>query len=424
MNQSEIHANRIEFDTATGREIRFLTDLPGDCYALYYFVPSHTADGNFLVFHHVLNNEVMLKRLDLSSGESRLLSQGHAREAGWYCWCRTGLHGVYNHLSALEPGTGTLAWFDDLLPDKAPSNSCPNGSILNFTNVSNSEVMGQVELPGRLPMGQSAFSPDGRWYAWIDADWSTFSRHVFPKELPHDWSNHQAWRHEHPASIVVFDMHKQCIVHTIEPGYHVHHVIFADNEHLLINHLEHINGMWVCELDGSNAHPLAYEPDQPSVCHQVVTEAGILYEKFKRNEDGSHVNRVGLCDWPGGAYRDVVVPLTGYMHTARVPTGQFLFVEEVNAGNDSALPEHGLYLVRSSGQGEVALQLITSMLPYPQQGQIWHAHPFMAEPGTRHDSNRWLHHTRVVNGHAQIAVVDVADITNNPANEAGLLFAS
>ena len=38
-------------DTATGRSITQFTSAKANSYPLYYFIPSHTADGRYLVFH-------------------------------------------------------------------------------------------------------------------------------------------------------------------------------------------------------------------------------------------------------------------------------------------------------------------------------------------------------------------------------------
>ena len=77
----------VEVDAATGRTVQRLTDGRSNSYALYYFVPSVTPDGRYLVLHSERSGAVQLYRLDLSTGEIGQLTDGHTKDAGWAVWC-------------------------------------------------------------------------------------------------------------------------------------------------------------------------------------------------------------------------------------------------------------------------------------------------------------------------------------------------
>ena len=98
-------------ETVEGRRLTRLTDGRSNSYPLYYFVPSVTPDGRYFVFHSERSGEVQLYRLDLGSGEIGQLTDGHTRDAGWAIWCEWHLDGVYTHLSAINPQTGELFYF-------------------------------------------------------------------------------------------------------------------------------------------------------------------------------------------------------------------------------------------------------------------------------------------------------------------------
>ena len=158
-----------ERDPQTGRTLTRLTDGSSNSYALYYFVPSVTPDGRYLVFHSERSGEVQLYRLDLTTGEIGQLTDGHTRDAGWAVWCEWHLNGIYNHLSAINPVSGEAWYFQD---DELRATD-----IASFANR-------QVRRlpPGRMSIGQSAFSPSGNWFAYIHADEALFRASLAERE--------------------------------------------------------------------------------------------------------------------------------------------------------------------------------------------------------------------------------------------------
>ena len=65
-----------EIDPATGRKLRGLTQASYCAAFLYYFIPSVTPDGRYLVFHSERSGEVQLYRLDLTTGDIGQLTDG------------------------------------------------------------------------------------------------------------------------------------------------------------------------------------------------------------------------------------------------------------------------------------------------------------------------------------------------------------
>ena len=71
----------------TNRTVVQLTEGDSLNYPLYYFIPSITKDNRFLIHHKVLNNEVQIYRLDLTTGEDVRMSDAKSKDTYWYPWC-------------------------------------------------------------------------------------------------------------------------------------------------------------------------------------------------------------------------------------------------------------------------------------------------------------------------------------------------
>ena len=81
-----------------------LTQGSDFCYPLYYFIPSISSDGRFLIYHRSDGQGVQLHRLDLGTGESVQLTRADApaTDTQWRLWdCPAG-RGVLDHRSVLN----------------------------------------------------------------------------------------------------------------------------------------------------------------------------------------------------------------------------------------------------------------------------------------------------------------------------------
>jgi len=375
-------------------DVRPLTSGPAAHYPLYYFTPSMTSDGRYLIVHEQHGQDVQLCRVDIETGETQPLTDGKTDRGGWARWCDDTTTGIYNHLSALNLSTNEIWWFE------SPPGQ-PELLQLNARNLETLEERRVLTLPGRISIGQSAFSPDGKQFAFIHTDASAFWPN-FDAYTKKGWGHHQEWRQQTPAVIETVDTETGSHQSAISLEFHVHHVIFADNDHILVNHVEDGNGMWVMNLQEgpSSIRTLRPADEKGRVCHQVVTERGIDYEVFS-TFSGEHKNTVGRHAWPGDHWVEIPLGVKGYAHTGWDPAGQFCFYEV------SSPDSHALYaLLHPLDPERRELRKLKELAPYPGHGQRFHAHPFLSW------DRKWMIFTEAVDGISQVYALDVKDLTS------------
>jgi hypothetical protein len=377
-------------DPETGRTIRQFTSGKANNYALYYFSPSITREGDYLVFHSERSGWVELYRMDLKTGEMVQLTDGHTRDSGWMIWCEWHLRGIYNHLSSLNQMRREVYYFQD-----------EEVRCTHLDTLQNRQVL---QLPGRVPIGQSSFSPDGRHFAFIHADRQTYHSVMTDVE---DLGNMRLgksinWRNQIPATLGVIDTVTGHYSDIIRLPFHVHHVIWADNSRVIVNHIQNGNGMWIIGMDGSGRRTLRPPDAHGQVVHQVVTANGIFYEAVgEKSASGAH-NWLGRYDLATDTFEEVPLPeIDGYMHTGFDPAGKFLFFEEHGKA-------HHLFSIHfPHDPARRKIQVLRTLALYPPPaGQRYHAHPFLSP------DRKWLFHTAPIDGYAQICAIDVSDIVN------------
>ncbi len=378
----------------TGRRIRRLTDGCHNNYPLYYFIPSITADNRYLIFHSERSQWVQLYRLDMATGETVVLTDGHTRDSGWDIWCEYHLRGIFNHLSALNTVKREVYYFQD--------------EQLRSTHVDTLANRLVCEMPGRMPVGQSSFSPDGKLFAFIHADAVQFRRALADRRalinmgcFPPWPEGGLAWQKTAPVTISVIETDTGKLREVQALDYHAHHVVFADNRRLLINHVRNDTGMWIVNTDGTGARDLRPRKEHGAVVHQVVTERGIFYEAVAVQDDKA-AYWLGRYDLEKDTFEEVLLPeIDGYVHTGFDPAGKFLFFE-------SQGKSHELFSLHFPFvPGQMRLNRLHTIAPYPAfAGQRHHAHPFLSP------DRRWLFYTEVVDGFSQICAMDVADLVD------------
>ena len=378
-----------EVDPETGRTLRRLTSGAHNNYPLYYFVPSVTKENDALVFHSERSSYVQLYKLDLSSGEITQLSGGRTRDAGWAIWCEPRLRGIYNHLSALNTVRREVYYFQK--------------DELRSTHIDSLENRVIHTLPGRISIGQTGFSPDGKSFAFIHADKAVFEAALADRESLLNMKqpfNHDAWRNDVPCTIAVVDTETGGYKEVIRLEFHVHHVFFIDDNRLLVNHTQGHNGMWTVNLDGSNVQTLRGRTEHGDVCHQIMTERGLYYEA-NVYKDGERKVWYGRYSLATDSWEEVQLPGLGYVHTGNDPAGKFLFVE-----NQQGSTGHQLLSVHHPRHPEkYALKLLRNLSPIIK-GQRFHAHPFLGP------DRQWLYFTEVIDGFSQLSALDVSDLVN------------
>ncbi|MBI4923492.1 MAG: PD40 domain-containing protein [Devosia nanyangense] len=387
-----------EIDLVTGRKVTRLTDGRSNCYALYYFTTSITPDGRYLVFHSERSGSVQLYRLDLQTGAIGQLTDGHTADAGWAVWCEWHLGGIYNHLSAIHPQTGEVTYFED-------------GEIRG-TDVASFANRRVAMLPaGRMPIGQAAFSPDGRWFGYIHADEAAFRALLSKREADtragtFSWNrdHHHVFRNAIGATLAVVDTATGEQRTVIATDYHFHHVLFVDNETILLNHPKGCAGMWVVKLDGSGVEHLrpATAPGAhgAAVNHQVVTARGIAYEATVDTARGERQTWFGIFDPESGEFSEKLLPVDGYVHTGFDPAGRFAFIENAGARHELLT----VHRARAPG-GPLETRLLRTLMSPAHDDQRHHAHPFLAPDRRRLYFTDWS-----AEGFAQVCAMDVADL--------------
>lgn len=381
-------------DPATGRRLRRLTRSPYGSYPLYYFVPSITSEGDRLVFYSERSGWVQIYSMDLDSGRFAQISEGSTRDSGWAIWSEYHLRGVYNHLAALNGPKREVFYFDH--------------DEIRATHLDTVENRCVHRMPGRMPIGQSAFSPDGSLFAFIHADERMIRQRLADREalrnmrFPVDGDEHlNAWRNTVPCTISLLDTASGDCRIVLEMDYHVHHVLFLGSDRLLINHPRNDLGMWTVRLDGSGFRHLRPRDQHGAVCHQIVTPDAIFYETYSTPERRT-TTFFGRYDLATDTFREFPLPGYGYGHTGSDPAGTFAFYEFT--GQASAhTPGHAIYTIRRPFSEQPEFEKLRELPPAPG-GQREHAHPFLSP------CRRWMYFTEVTDGVPQICALDVADL--------------
>ena len=377
-------------DPQTGFTTRRLTSARANSYPLYYFTPSHTLDSRYLIFHSERSGWVELYRMDLETGESVQLTAGRSRDAGWAVWCEWRLRGIYNHLSALNQVRREVYYFQD--------------EELRSTHIDTLANRRVHDLPGRISIGQSSFSPDGRFYAFVHADRRNFVEVMSDRESLANMKLGVAfdWRNRIPATIGLIETETDTYRDIIQLDFHVHHVIFADNRRVLVNHIQDGNGMWIIGIDGKGRRTLRPPDEHGSIVNQVVTRNGIFYEAVGNQAKSGARNWFGRYDLARDTFEEIPLPaVDGYVHTGLDPAGRFLFFEEHGK-------IHRLMSLHFPHQPERRqLKLLREMERYPGTGgQRYHAHPFLAP------NRKSLCYTEPIDGYSQICAMDVQELAD------------
>ena len=389
----------VERDPDTGRTVRRLTDGRSNSYPIYYFTPSVTPDSRYLVVHSERSGEVQLYRIDLLTGEIGQLTDGHTRDAGWAVWCEWHLDGIYNHLSAIHPVTGEVYYFED---DELRATHVPS-----FANRRIAKLP-----PGQMPIGQASFSPDGKLFAYIHADEAKFRALLAKREadtrvgrFSWDRDHHQVFRNALGATLAVVETARGAQHTIVETDYHFHHVLFVDDETLLLNHPKGGAGMWIVGLDGRGIRHLR-PADAPgahgvAVNHQVITARGIAYEATGDDADGNRVTWMGMYDPRAHTFAEGHVPIDGYAHVGSDPAGRFDFIENAGARHEilEVLPAKLL-------DGPLETRLLRRLSSPAHDDQRHHAHPFLGPDRKTLYFTDWS-----PQGYAQVCAMDVSDLT-------------
>lgn len=296
----------------TGRAAVQLTTGKAFCYPLYYFIPSLTADGKYLIHHRAEAGQVQLYRLNLRTGESVQLTRGNTPKTQWKNWCVESGRGVLDHRSVLNVARGKVVYFTGTL-----------GNDVRMVDVATRRDELLFTLPAdREAVGQNCTSPDGKWLVYIDSPRGSMYR-----------------KRVKGAKVVAynFDTRERRVLCTIDC--HIHHVLAYDNEHFIFCHPPNGMGMLMTDLtSGKYEYLRAGDPGVSvragdnqrtgHVCHFVATAQGICYEVLGKRQ------RSGLYDPLRRRRLEFLLPdYFRYTHTGWDPAGRLWFWEDAGRGH-------------------------------------------------------------------------------------------
>ncbi|MEZ5276647.1 MAG: hypothetical protein R3F07_09725 [Opitutaceae bacterium] len=371
---------RVHRDPVTGRTLRQYTSAHAHSYPLYYFIPSITKEGDRIVFHSERGGSVQLYSLDLASGAIRCLTDGKTPDSNWKIWCPRPTSGIYDHLSVLNGPRREVFYFQD--------------DEIRATHLDTLNNRRVHALGDRLCISQNATSPNGRLLAFVHTARNGFNEAL--RRRDQDWTHHDPWRNTVPTTIGVVDCESGACRDVLEIDFHVHHVIFVDDETLLINHIRDSTGMWVVRLDGTRRRTLRPADANGRVVHQVVTARGIFYEAVSIS-GRVHRSVFGRYDIPTDTFAETELPFSGYVHVGFDPLGEVAFFEHHGDAHQLVRVHHFGDPVRQS------LEVLRTMPAYPkdQPGQYCHAHPFMSTERDR------IYFTELIDGISQICSISL-----------------
>jgi len=324
----------------TGRLVVQLTGGEGFTYPLYFFIPSITGHGKYLIYHRAARGEVQLYRLSLASGESRQLTHASCPDTQWRPWCVDSGRGVLDHRSVLNVARSLVIYFD--------------GNEVHSVHVETLEDELLFTIPGdREPYGQNCTTPDGKWFVYIHTPRGSI------------------WGKPCKGAAVAaynFDTRKQRTLCRIDSA--IFHVTAYDNQHFVVTHPAEHTGMLWTDLTGGNIIPLrAGDPGvRGHLVHCQVTRRGIIYEVPEVQLSGLYdpfTRRRFEFQFPG-AFK--------YIHTGRDPEGRLWFYENSSAWD--RFDVHELWaLVRLNRNGDNEWLRLTGTWPTYGGGQKAHFHP-------------------------------------------------
>lgn len=283
----------------TGRAAVQLTSGTATCYPLYYFAPTLSKDGRYLVYHRYEKGQVQLWRLDLQTADSVQLTRATKADgmgrADWRPWHEEPkLCGVADYRSAINQPRGKVVYFDG-----------PQARQVDLVTLEDEPLF---EVPAdRQVQSQNCCSPDGKWFVYIvTPPGATYGQRV-----------------DAVITAYSFDRREQHVLFTVNHA--CHHVTMYDDEHFFAHHPPGHMGMCFGDLASGTWRDLRH--GDPGVrgepCHSIATSLGIAYEVSRIAPV-----RSGLYDPFTRRRLEWQLPREfGYTHTGWDPSGRLWFWE-------------------------------------------------------------------------------------------------
>jgi hypothetical protein len=263
-----------------------------------------------------------------------------------------------------------------------------------------------------MPIGQSAFSPDGSLFGFIHVDREAYVARLKEREAltgagAFEWSrDHHRFRNLIPTTLSVLDTASARMRTVIETDFHFHHLLFVDDRTVLVNQPRDCPGMWTVALDSGKVEHLrpASAPGAHGavVNHQVITRRGICYEAVTDDGHGHSATWLGRYDPRSHSFEEELLPVSGYVHVGYDPAGTLAFIE--HAGD-----RHEILLVhrRAGAPAPLDVRLLRTLRSPASDNQRDHAHPFLSPDRARLYFTDWSEA-----GFSQICSMDATDLVS------------
>lgn len=347
------HLNRLFPRVAvpgTGRTAYQLTTGLDYCQALYYFIPSLSPDGRWLLYqrYQVADDMVLAVRwevLDMATGERRELAH------------------VATTPEFRSPGEPTV--FNAARRELIYS----TGSAYRAVGIDSGDDRLLFDIPaGRVIKSQNCASPCGRYFFYISKDAEQVAQVAAKTRARRDISDTHVIR----LDLVTGEHHLVVRLHAFSKHiipYGDRHLVFS-YDHLPVEHM-----LLMTDYDGGWYTALR-TPNQPGVntCHYGATRRGVQYEA------GGGGQGYGGITCPRTHRRvEFKTPNLKGRHVAAVPAGDHWMTDGVTDGG------RVLYTLRElSDQGEASWDLLSGPWPTFGTGQKSHGHPYVTPCG------RWV----------------------------------
>ncbi len=368
----------------TGRLAVQLTAGGEANYPLYYFIPSISRDGKYLVHHRYANKMVQLWRLNLQTAELVQLTHANGTNTDWHPWSsERGLGGVMDYRSTLNVARNLVIYFDRNQARGVDLETLKDEPLFTLP-------------PDREAIGQNTTTPDGQWFVYIDAP-----------------AGAQNPRSCQGAKLMAFnlDKHAQKMLFMIDNA--IHHALTYDATHFIVNHPPGHNGIIWTDLTGGRWSELR-EGDpgaQGHSCHQLPTVQGISYEVFGAGPCAIS----GLYDpFTRRRFEFNLPPQFAYTHTGWDRTGRLWFWETTGKAGHSLW-----YLEKMDRATGGVFKPLTGHWPLAASGQRGHFHPQLTP------DRRWVQMTGGdEQRRAQIFLLDASDLPDTAGISQDLLSAT
>jgi len=275
-------------DAQTGRPVRQLTSV-GHNYHLYFYNPTVTPDGRYVVFYSERTGLTNLFRLDLSSGESVQLTDAADVRAEYWPFTPP-IRGVGACLAALGDEGRRVYYFE--------------GNDLKSVHLDSLEAQLVLRVPAdRRPSMLNANADTLVFATWDEALFSDYARRAYGGEkFPDD-----AFFQQTTSTITRVDLRSGLAEEKLRlPNFWINHVLLHPTQRhrlLFCHEFTHAHDrLWLLDTDTGRCAPVPGQRADEWIEHEFWSKDGLRI-CFHGGWDGDETRAFcGWCDPAGTTY--------------------------------------------------------------------------------------------------------------------------